>query len=378
MASFDTVLAASSSITLQDVEQRLHHLADGGANPGRPWRGRWWMAATAGSTGQAGVFVWQRSEWPAILASYARAIAWADVPAGLLHRLRMAVVSSLNPTHQSAVVGASLRSPLVSTLRLDARQDLTALSEQLNAFQPDLLVGYASALRPLALAQAEGTLGIHPRAVMSSSEALSRASATDMTKAWGHPPFNVYAATETAGIASTCRLGAMHLYDDLVLAEPVDGDGAPVPPGTLGARLLVTVLFSRTLPLIRYEMSDRIAVSPEPCSCGLPYRVLQTVNGRAEDTLVPPSATAPGLHIEDIRALIEQFPIRQWQLDTARQEWTLRVVAHHRDVDLDPLRHAVLDLLRAAGLDRRLAIRRVDHIERSPLGKSIAWSPERR
>jgi hypothetical protein len=56
----------------------------------------------------------------------------------------------------------------------------------------------------------------------------------------------------------------------------------------------------------------------------------------------------------------------------------LRVVAHHRDVDLDPLRHAVLDLLRAAGLDRRLAIRRVDHIERSPLGKSIAWSPDRR
>ena len=30
--------------------------------------------------------------------------------------------------------------------------------------------------------------------------------------------------------------------------------------GTFGAKVLVTVLFSRTLPLIRYEMSDRVAL----------------------------------------------------------------------------------------------------------------------
>jgi hypothetical protein len=277
------------------------------------------------------------------------------------------------------VVGASLRSPFVRTLRLDARTDLTTLIEQLNGFQPDLLVGYSSALRPLALAQADGALGIRPRAVMSSSEALSEASATAMTEAWGRRPFNVYAATETAGIASTCQLGAMHLYEDLVIVEPVDGDGAPVPAGTIGARLLVTVLFTRTLPLIRYELSDRIALGTQSCPCGLPYQVLQAVHGRAEDTLVPSASAAPGLHLDDLRSLIETFPIRQWQIDTSSQGWTLRVVPHRSGVDLDPLRHALSAMLTARGLDRRLTVRQVDHIERSALGKSISWGrPDRR
>ncbi len=45
-----------------------------------------------------------------------------------------------------------------------------------------------------------------------------------------------------------------------MIVEPVDQGGMPVQPGTVGDRLLVTVLFSRTLPLIRYEISDRVGV----------------------------------------------------------------------------------------------------------------------
>ena len=52
----------------------------------------------------------------------------------------------------------------------------------------------------------------------------------------------------------------MHLFEDLVITEVVDADNQPVPPGEYGAKVLVTVLFSRTLPLIRYEMSDSLQV----------------------------------------------------------------------------------------------------------------------
>ena len=68
----------------------------------------------------------------------------------------------------------------------------------------------------------------------------------------------MYGATETAGIASECRHGRLHRYEDLVIAEIVDEANRPVAPGDFGAKLLVTVLFSRTQPLIRYEMSDRV------------------------------------------------------------------------------------------------------------------------
>ena len=56
----------------------------------------------------------------------------------------------------------------------------------------------------------------------------------------------------------------MHLFEDLVITEVVDADNRPVPPGQYGAKVLVTVLFSRTLPLIRYEMSDSLQLARRP------------------------------------------------------------------------------------------------------------------
>jgi len=149
MDNFDDVLTAPG-LALADVEEHLRALAQSGGDPGRPWRGNWWAAATAGTTGRRGVFVWDRREWSTILASYARANDWAGVRAGVGHPLRVAVVSSRNPTHQSAVVGASLASRLVPTLRVDATAPVGETVSALNAFQPRIVVGYASALRPLA------------------------------------------------------------------------------------------------------------------------------------------------------------------------------------------------------------------------------------
>ena len=103
---------------------------------------------------------------------------------------------------------------------------------------------------------------------MSASEVLSPHTAAELEAAWGSAPFDVYAATETAGIASPCTYRNRHVYEDLLIIEPVDRAGNPVPAGTTGAKLLVTVLFSRTLPLIRYEMSDTVRLG----GTGLPLR----------------------------------------------------------------------------------------------------------
>lgn len=133
---------------------------------------------------------------------------------------------------------------------------------------------HAVTVRGLKLAEVEGhlqeragRLAISPQGVMSASEVLSATAAVEMEAAWGAATFDVYAATEAAGIASPCSYRNSHVYEDLVIVEPVDQDGVPVPPGTIGARLLVTVMFSRTLPLIRYEMSHRVGVGGRGCPC---------------------------------------------------------------------------------------------------------------
>lgn len=371
MELFDEVLT-TRRLSRNVIEARLRGLADSGGDPGAPLDGRWWTAATAGTTGRRGVFVWDRAEWATILASYARAMQWVQVRAGLTHPLRMAVVSSLVPTHQSAVVGASLRSRTVPTLRLDARAPLQESVEALNAFGPRVLVGYPSSLRPLAFEQTAGRLHITPEAVMSASEVLAEPAARDMKRAWGSWPHDVYAATETAGISSPCRLGLRHLYEDLVVAEPVDKDGALVEPGSPGTRLLVTVLFSRTVPLIRYELSDRVTLSPEHCGCGLPFRVLEAVEGREQDVLSLPGPSGPlSIHPGVFHAVLDDVDAAAWQVvQHGESDLRVLVVPTNSPLSSEHVRTAVDDALRAAGAAVSVSIELVDQIPRTALGKA--------
>ena len=244
------------------------------------FRGRCRVAATGGTTGRRGVFLSDPAEWRTVLARYARAYDWAGVAAGLTNRLRMAVVSSRNPSHQSAIVGATVASRFIPTLRLDATHPIETIVTELNAFRPDALIGYASILRILADERTAGRLSIRPLGVMSASEVLTDETRRRLRTAFGVEPTNVYGTTETAGIASECRHGRMHRYEDLVITEVVDENGRAVPPGEFGSKVLVSVLFSRTQPLIRYEISDHVRLVDGTCTDGLPFALLGGIDGR--------------------------------------------------------------------------------------------------
>ena len=362
MERFDD-LVTDRDVRLSEVEA---HLTSTGSTD--LFRGRYRVAATSGTTGRRGVFLADRSEWTSILASYARANDWAGVPAGLLHRLRVAVVSSRNPSHQSSIVGATLASPIVPTLRLDAADPLERTTEALNSFKPDSLVGYASVLRVLAGEQITGRLSIAPRAVMSASEVLTDETRARIRAAFGVEPFNVYAATETAGIASECEHHRLHRYEDLVIAEIVDEDYRPVPPGEFGARLLVTVLFSRTQPLIRYEVTDRVRASMETCPDGRPFALLDGIEGREEDVL---HLKGVGIHPNVFHSALEPVPVAAWQV-VEETDGLLVLLAQPTDgvVDAD-VATSVRAALRQAGAGAvRVRVERVDTIPRTALGKA--------
>jgi phenylacetate-CoA ligase len=285
MDNFDR-LATDPAVRLADVQAYLETLRGDDL-----FAGRYWVSATSGSSGRQSIIPTDAREWATIIASYARANEWAGIKSGLTRRVSMAVVSSTTAWHQSARVAATVRSPFIASERLDAASPLPTIVARLNELQPAVLVGYASMIRALADEQLAGRLRIAPRAVNSSSEVLTAEARAMAARAWHVPPFNVYAATETGGIAAECHQHrGMHLFEDLVIPEVVDDGYRPVPPGQTGARLLVTVLFSRTIPLIRYEMTDRIRLATQPCPCGLPFRLLEAIEGRTDDVLTLPAA----------------------------------------------------------------------------------------
>lgn len=371
MAHFDEAVT-TPDLSLADLENHLRSLTQSGGDPGRPWKGRWWAAATAGTTGRRGTFIWNRSEWGMILASYARANDWAGISDGLTRPLKMALVSSRVPTHQSAVVGASLGSGLVRTLRLDVSAPMDETVVALNRFQPRILVGYASALKPLAAEQRAGRLRIAPRGVMSASEVLSPHTASELETAWGSAPFDVYAATETAGIASPCTYRNRHVYEDLLIIEPVDQNGNPVPAGTTGAKLLVTVLFSRTLPLIRYELSDTVRLGGRGCPCGRSFTVLEDIEGRIEDVLQLPGRTGNiSVHPIVFHHVLDEAGSAGWQVIQRPSGLRVLLAGLAPGASTDGVRTAVAGALKEAGVvDTPVEVHVVERVERTALGKA--------
>jgi phenylacetate-coenzyme A ligase PaaK-like adenylate-forming protein len=287
-----------------------------------------------------------------IIASYGRANEWAGIRSGVIHRVSMAVVSSTTAWHQSSRVAATVRSPFIVSERLDAASPLPVLVGRLNELQPDVLVAYASMIRVLADEQLAGRLRIAPRAVNSSSEVLTGEARAMATRAWRVPPFNVYAATETGGIAAECEHHeGLHLFEDLVIPEVVDDDYRPVPPGQPGDRLLVTVLFSRTIPLIRYEMTDRVRVAPQPPACGLPFRLLESIEGRTDDVLALP-ATAGGtvrVHPVVFHQALDLLDAAGWQVRQRDHELQVLVAAPESAFDPTGTERAVRTALTTAG-----------------------------
>jgi phenylacetate-coenzyme A ligase PaaK-like adenylate-forming protein len=109
----------------------------------------------------------------------------------------------------------------------------------------------------------------------------------------------------------------MHVFEDLFLLEVMDEKNRPVPVGTPGHKILVTNLFNRTLPLIRYEISDMVTLSPESCPCGRPFRLIQKIEGRNDDILYFPGKSAKLIPVHPIhfQSLLQAFPeMREYQI----------------------------------------------------------------
>jgi phenylacetate-CoA ligase len=323
MENFDA-LATAPGVTLAAVEGHLRL-----PSPPRRFLGRYVLSATSGTTGRKGLFAHDPEEWAWIVASYVRANDWSGMRAGVTRPIRLAVVSTRTTWHQSCLVGASLEGPFVPTLRLDATEPMEALVRGLGAFRPQSLTGYPSVLARLADEQISGRLDIRPETVMTAAEAMAPEDRARIRQAWGKEPFDIYGATETAGIASECpRHHGLHLYEDLVIAENVDHKHRPVPLGEEGEKLLVTVLFSRTLPLIRYELSDRVRFSDRSCDCGLPFRLLEGIEGREEDVIHLSGATGDiAVHPNVFHNHLEPLPVKAWQVTQEKPDAILILLA---------------------------------------------------
>lgn len=292
---FDDIIS-DRAVQLEDVKRHLQ------TQPGTFMNGKYLVAATSGSTtGDPGVFLFDKADWANIIISLMRVYQWGKLDMNPLKRRRIAFVVSSSPWHMTSQVSQHVHTSLINTIRISATEPLAKIVEQLNTYNPHTLITYASMARLLAVEAREGRLKIKPENLLSTSEVLSTETRAMIESVWGNIVLDQYAATEVGGLASECsQHEGKHMYEDMLIIENVDNDYKPVPIGEYGERLLVTALLSRTLPLIRYEVSDSVRIIERKCSCGRAYRLIDSVQGRVEDVLEFPGIRGGKVFIHPI------------------------------------------------------------------------------
>ena len=245
--------------------------------------------ASGGSTGRRGVFVFGWESWAMAHAGFMRRTLWdrsVDPELAALPNT-VAMVAAQNATHMTSALGQTFSNPMVNIEHFPVTQPLDAIVAGLNAFRPTTVIGYASILRILAAAARDGRLRIAPRRVISTSEPLLPEIRETVEETFRAPVANIWGTSEAGPMATGCWRGSgTHLCDDLVIIEPVDQDGRPVPLGTTSDKVYLTAISNPTLPLIRFELTDRITVLDTPCPCGSAHRLIADIEGRLDDAFV--------------------------------------------------------------------------------------------
>jgi phenylacetate-CoA ligase len=336
--------------------------------------GEYRAMTSSGSSGRKAVFVYDRSGWRGIVAQFLRRSEWTGAKPRL-PRLRLATIGGASPTHMSRRLAQTLDLGVHRLLGLDVTSPIEELVAGLNEFRPHHLNGYPSVMAQLAEERLAGRLRVEPEAIFTNSEPLSPALRARLEEAFGVRPYNFYATTEGL-YGHDCPDGSMHLFDDMCIVENVDEANRPLPPGEVGARLLVTNLFNRVQPLIRLEISDLVALEPEPCACGRSLARVRSLEGRAEEVLLVGGVTVHPMQF----ALVTADPdVREFQVVQERDALRLRVALRNGATGAPArLRERVSTRLHDLGVARcAVTVETVDALERSPGGKLQMIVPRR-
>jgi phenylacetate-coenzyme A ligase PaaK-like adenylate-forming protein len=267
--NFDDIVT-DRRITRAGITDFLQHSRD----PEERYLGEFVVLHSSGSSGEVGYFVVSILDWMRGFAGLERVqpqlllsrIAFFGATGGHFGGVSLTATASQGNFYEVATF--DINDPLAETLA------------NLNAFQPHVLGGYTTGHKILAEAQLAGRLRIRPEAVHSGGEPLSVGDQAWLEEVFGCPCINVYGATESMlmGVARTGDPG-MTLFDDDLIFEPA------------ADHVLVTNLFNRTLPLIRFRMSDTLRLTNLQSPYGH-YPVIEPVVGRNE--WVPPFRNSQG------------------------------------------------------------------------------------
>jgi putative adenylate-forming enzyme len=229
------------------------------------WRGHT-VGLSTGTSGHRGLFIVsprERTQWAATLLA-------KMLPDGLLSRERVAFIFRAGgPLYESvAALGVQFQF-------FDQAQPWQELATKVCRFQPTIMVAQPQVLRQL-MAAPDSLKHIR---VFSVAEVLDELDKARLETRFGAPVEQIYQATEGL-LGTTCEAGTIHLNEPYLIVERewLDSTRSHFVP-------VITDLWRRTQPVIRYRLNDILRVRHAPCPCGRAALGIEAIEGRVDDLL---------------------------------------------------------------------------------------------
>ena len=267
-----------SLITVPDVTQaELRRFDAEQAADRKSYKGKYHVVHSFGSTGTPGYFLYDTDAWNRMLLGTIRGALWDMSMPQILKLLakgpRIAYIAATDGRYGGAMaVGDGIDGVGAKQMYLDIKTPLAEWVWQLRAFQPNIIIGYPSAIKILAELMEQGEVELKVVRVISCGEPLGSSLRSYLESVFHIRAVNFYGASESLALeAETDPAEGMLLFDDMNAIE------------TAEEGIYLTCLYNFAQPLIRYRLSDKLTL--EPREGRYPFTRAMGLLGRNEDLL---------------------------------------------------------------------------------------------
>lgn len=225
------------------------------------------VGLSSGTSGHRGLFVasdFERASWAgAVLAKF--------LPKNNITGHKIAFFLRANNNLYETV-----HSRFITFKYFDIYKNISVLLQELEQYQPTILIAPPSVLGLIANAAQQGKMHLNVQKVISVAEVLSPNDEKRFKRLFRQKYiYQAYQCTE-GFLAHTCQEGSLHLNEDIVYIEKEFVDKHRFIP-------IITDFRRKTQPIVRYRLNDILVLSNKACLCGMATTVIERIEGREDD-----------------------------------------------------------------------------------------------
>lgn len=245
----------------------------------KPYKEKYHIVHSSGSTGTPGYFVYDETAWNDMLLGIIRGALWdmsmPQIIKLLVKRPRIVYIAATDGRYGGAMaVGDGIDGVGASQMYLDIKTPLDEWIEKLNEFRPNIVIGYPSAIKIMAELVEKGKIHTDVVRVVSCGEPLGTGLRSYLEEMFETKVVNIYGASESLALGvEVNEEDGMLLFDDLNMIEVENGE------------MYLTCLYNFVQPLIRYRLSDHLTLAQAQEGARCPFTRAVGLLGRNEDIL---------------------------------------------------------------------------------------------